>query len=64
MDVVPNLTEAEMKDLQSANSETEWNLVCDRVKGARNGIYPPDWFAQVVVAGVAASAHLRWNGTN
>lgn len=47
-----NLTIEESDDLHNATSEAEWNAVCDRVKDARDGRYPEDWYARVVLSGL------------
>lgn len=49
-----NLTVAEMEDLTNSTSEAEWNAACDRIKKARGGAYPDDWYAKVLLSGLAA----------
>ncbi len=46
------LTENELMQLTNAESETEWNGICDRVKAARGGQYPPDWYQKVIATGL------------
>jgi hypothetical protein len=54
------LTDAELKALKESKNEQEWNDACDAVKKARNGSYPSDWFAKVLLSGVAAEAQANW----
>jgi hypothetical protein len=56
-----HITEAELTKLASTNTEEEWNDVCDAVKKARNGGYPTDWFAKVMMSGLAAKVMKGWN---
>jgi len=46
------LTDEELQTLESANTEDEWNDACDKVKKARGGQYPQDWFKRVIAGGV------------
>lgn len=50
-----NLTEAEMDKFRNTKSEREWNAVCDEIKAARNGSYPPDWFAKMMMTGLMSA---------
>ena len=50
-----NLTEDEMIKLRNAKSESEWNAVCDEIKTARNGTYPPDWFDKMIETGLLSA---------
>lgn len=36
-----NITQQELQSLKDAASEAQWNEVCDRIKEARAGDYPP-----------------------
>ena len=47
------LTTEEFNALKAAKSEKEWNGVCDKVKAARGGEYPADWFPRVILTGLA-----------
>ncbi len=53
------LTEEEMIMIKSACGGYEWNDVCDAIKEARNGQYPPDWFEKVLGAGLIEEAINR-----
>lgn len=55
-----NLTEAEMTKLRNTKSETEWNAVCDEIKAVRNGAYPPDWFAKMMMTGLMSAIAATW----
>ncbi len=55
-----NLTEAEFLDLTSTKNEEEWNAACDRVKAARDGAYPPDWWPRMMLSGVMHRHFATW----
>jgi len=45
-----NLTTKELAKLESLIHDTtspNWRAVCDEVKNARGGSYPPDWWAKI-----------------
>lgn len=54
------ITDAEIKTLNDANTEDEWNSACDVIKKARNGQYPPDWFLVVLMGGIMNRAYDRF----
>ncbi len=54
------ITPAEVDSLCGANSERDWNLVCDGIKDAREGQYPADWWAVVVLSGLMDAAVCRF----
>lgn len=54
------LTEEELTSLREARSEQQWNSACDRIKGARQGQYPDDWFARVLMSGLLRRAQSTW----
>lgn len=43
-----NVTEQELKQLEVAKNDIEWNKVVDEIKARRGGTYPPDWYAKVI----------------
>lgn len=55
-----DLTDAEMFRLLGTRSETEWNQVCDAIKQARDGQYPPDWWSRMMLSGVAEEIMCSW----
>jgi len=55
-----NLTEAEMIELNNTTNETEWNAICDNIKAARKGSYPPDWFTKILLTGVISEIAAKW----
>lgn len=59
-----NLTEAELAALNATTSEREWNAVCDAIKAARDGEYPPDWLERVLFENVIVRARKRWAGVS
>lgn len=55
-----NLTDDEMKALKNTKSSVEWNAQCDKIKRARNGEYPPDWWAKIQLSGFMHSVAANW----
>lgn len=53
------MTEELLNRLRNTKSEQEWNSICDEVK--RNGGYPADWFAKVILSGLASKAQKSWS---
>ncbi len=47
-----NITDEELQLLETSKSEDDWNSACDRIKEARNGNYPPDWWTRVKMSGM------------
>jgi hypothetical protein len=54
------LTTGELYRLRDARSEAEWNAICDDVKRSRGGRYPADWYAKVVLSGLAQETANHW----
>lgn len=54
------LTEAEYQDLLATKSADEWTAVCDSVKRARGGQYPPDWYQRVIQARLPQKKATEW----
>lgn len=54
------ITELEIQRLKDTESEAEWNAACDSIKVARGGQYPPNWYATVVMPGLAAEIMATW----
>jgi len=46
------ITEQEIETLEKAMTENDWNNACDKIKGARGGQYPEDWWQRVVLNGM------------
>ena len=55
-----NITEIELQKLEACQSETDWGIVCDQIKKARNGMYPPDWWDKVKMSGMMDRILSRW----
>jgi len=56
-----NITEQEIEALESAMTEKEWNNACDKIKGARGGQYPEDWWPRVKLGGIMDAFGKRSN---
>ena len=54
------LTDEEVKRLEQAANEAEWDAACDAVKDARDGQYPPDWWERVQLSGLMARVVAGW----
>lgn len=57
-----DLTQRELKMLESCSSEEEWGAACDEIKAARKGVYPSDWWAKVKLSGMGDRVAARWGG--
>jgi hypothetical protein len=44
MQDIEKLSKDEWQRLCGCATQREWNSVCDAIKAARDGSYPPDWF--------------------
>ncbi len=55
-----NLTEEELAALKATANENEWNAACDRIKDARSGQYPPDWWTVMMQSGLSREIMARW----
>lgn len=53
------LSDEWIQKLQATKSEAEWNAICDQVK-IKYGGYPKDWFAKVVMSGLARRMEKSW----
>ena len=60
VNLAEKLTDDEMFDLGKTRSEREWNAVCDRIKAARGGHYPIEWFRRIVRSGFMAKTQKTW----
>jgi hypothetical protein len=54
------ITEAELNALRATKNEQDWNKACDVIKKARDGSYPPDWWAKVKLSGLMDSVFAGW----
>jgi len=59
-DSIEGLTEVELGLLLAASSESEWGEACDKIKSARNGQYPYDWFAKILATGFMTAKQKEW----
>lgn len=55
-----NLTQDEVEKLMATKSESEWNAMCDEIKRARGGQYPPDWWSRMMMTGLIESIQKSW----
>jgi len=55
-----NLTEQEITDLKNTKNENDWSDACDRIKEARGGAYPSDWWTRIMLSGLRARIASGW----
>lgn len=55
-----NLTPSELEMLDQCQSSKQWNDACDKIKAARNGNYPDDWWAVMKLSGKMDEILARW----
>ena len=55
-----NITDEEIKALEASKNEREWNAECDKIKRARDGQYPPDWWPKVSQSGLMHRVAASW----
>lgn len=56
------LTVGELRDLENTQSAAEWNILCDKIKSARGGSYPTNWYQEVILSGLIGIKHLEFGG--
>ena len=52
------MTEELLNRLRNTRSEREWGAICDEIK--KNGGYPADWYAKVVLSGLMHRTSQSW----
>ena len=55
-----NITQEELELLDSCQSAKDWGQACDKIKKARGGEYPPDWWDKVKLSGMMDKILARW----
>ena len=55
-----NLTDTEMSLLNGCQSADDWSNACDKIKKARGGEYPEDWWDKVKLSGMMDRILARW----
>ena len=46
------ITDEELKSLEACQSGEDWRDACDKIKAARDGMYPDDWWDKVKLSGM------------
>ena len=46
-----NITDQEMSAMVDCKTEHEWNDLCSKMKAARDGQYPSDWYVKIIATG-------------
>ena len=54
------LTDEELKSLEACQSGEDWRNACDKIKAARDGMYPDDWWDKVKLSGMMDRIMGRW----
>jgi hypothetical protein len=57
-----NLTQQELDELKAARDGVAWDALCDKIRAARGGSYPSDWYSKVIAPGLAPSAIIHIMG--
>lgn len=57
------LTTEEIERLKAAKSSEDWRRECERIKDARNGEYPRDWWSSVIQTGVYVRTKSQWGAS-
>ena len=55
-----NITDEELEMLENCHSSEDWNAACDKIKKARKGQYPPDWWPRVKMSGMMDRVMARF----
>ncbi len=53
------LTDEEIRELEMAQSQEEWDATCDKIK-APDGVYPRDWFQRIIQSGMLTEISRTW----
>jgi len=59
---IPNITTLELASLEECQSPAAWRAAADKIKVARGGEYPPDWWSRVKESGLMDRVVARWDG--
>jgi len=54
------ITDDELKDLESCQSADDWSAATNKIKAARGGMYPDDWWDKVKLSGLMDRIMDRW----
>lgn len=54
------LTNEEFEALKNSKNQTEWADLCDKIKHARSGGYPSDWYVKIIMSGLAMKTKASW----
>lgn len=57
------LTAEEMAMLDAVSTAEEHRVACDKIKDARGGDYPPDWYEKMLASGKNDRIIRRYGGT-
>ncbi len=56
------LTQEELQELENCPNDDAWDALCDKIKKARGGGYPRDWWRTVFAkGGIAERLTKKWN---
>ena len=59
-----DITEDEIAMLEACGSTEDWNAACTKIKEARGGSYPPDWWPKVKMSGMMDRILAKWGATS
>lgn len=62
--MIPNLTDAELAAFTAIQTAADARRVCDAIKDARSGQYPPDWWPRIKLSGLMDTVYARFGGSS
>ena len=54
------ITDDELKDLEACQSAQDWRNATNKIKAARGGMYPDDWWDKVKLSSMMDRIMYRW----
>lgn len=61
--MIENLTDEEMQMFEKVQTRAEWRAACTKVKDARDGRYPDDWWPRMKLTGKMDEIIKRFGGS-
>jgi len=59
-----NITDEELQMIETVQTEQQWSEACLKIKRARQGAYPPDWWPKVKTSGLMDRVVARFGATS
>ena len=58
------ISDKELRLLENCKSETDWSIAVNRLKDARGGEYPDDWWEKVKMSGLMDKILSQWGASS